>query len=199
MYVAVVIRELVNETWRALPRVTNLNKAERRVREIAMKSRLSMSMLIQGICLFMLAATACQATKAEFDKDVCSDFVRSEVYYGRPVEIRLAEVRRNPIEKQYAVFICGVQYMRPRAWEMAQPFASQGSVTAEFLVRKLPLIRGDNTIEDIVTLLGYMNARGDYKLKKDSDLERVLQLAVANMKDQVQQERVQHALGLLVP
>jgi hypothetical protein len=88
--------------------------------------------------------------------------------------------------------------MRPPDWETAQPFAEHGNATAEFLVAKLPLIRDDRTIENIVTLIGDMNALGTYKLKKNSELERALQLAVSGMKDQIQKKRVQNALGLLI-
>lgn len=162
-----------------------------------MNSRRLIGTIIQVIFLFTLA-TSCQATKAMVDEFACADFVSSKIYYGRPVEFRLAEVRGYPIDKQYAVFICGVQYMRPPAWEMAQPFASNGNAAAEFLVRKLPLIRDGTTIENIVSLLGDMNARGVYELKKNSELERGLRLAASRIKDQAQKERVRDALELLV-
>lgn len=162
-----------------------------------MTSRLLMSASIQGVCLFMMLGTGCRGPEAVVDGYVCADFIRSEMYYGRSVEVRLAEVRSYPIDKQYAVFICGVQHIRPPKWETAQPFASHGSTTAEFLIRKLPLVRDDTTVENIVTLVGDMEARGVYELTPNSELVRALELAVSRMKNQTQKKRVQDALGQL--
>ncbi len=152
---------------------------------------------LHGACVLLLLATGCRGSATEVDGYRCADFVRSSVYYGRSVEVRLAEINSYPIDKQYAVFICGVQYVRPPQWEAAQPFAAHGNATAEFLVRKLPLVRDDTTIENIVTLVGDMDARGVYETAKDSELARALERAVSGMKNQVQKMHAQNALDQL--
>lgn len=148
-------------------------------------------------CLLLLLAAGCRSSATEVDGYKCADFVRSSVYYGRSVEDRLEEINSYPIEKQYAVFVCGVQHVRPPEWEAAQPFAAHGNATAEFLIRKQPLVRDDTTIENIVTLVGDMDARGVYKMVKDSDLARALERAVTGMKNQDQKKRTQDALDRL--
>lgn len=149
-------------------------------------------------CVLLLVATGCRGSASEVDGYRCDDFVRSSVYYGRSVEDRLAEINSYPIDKQYAVFICGVQHIRPAQWEAAQPFAAHGNETAEFLVRKLPLVRDEATLENIITLVGDMDARGIYKMVKDSDLARALEHAVSGMQNQARKQRAQDALDQLV-
>lgn len=148
-------------------------------------------------CVLLLLATGCGASTTEVDGYKCADFVRSSVYSGKSIEERMVEINGFPIDKQYAVFICGVQYVRPPQWEAAQPFAAHGDAAATFLVRKLPLVRDDITIENIVTLVGDMNARGVYRIANDSELARALERAVAGMTDQVQRKRTETALNQL--
>jgi len=157
-----------------------------------------MKLRLQSTCLFLVLAAGCAGHPVRVDGYRCADFVHAEVYYGRPAANRVAEVRGYPIDKQYAVFICGVQHMRPPAWDRAQPFAERGTAAAEFLARRLPLASDPAEIESIVSLLLRMEARGQYRLTKDSDFERALQLAVSGIRRQSQKERVQEELDRLV-
>lgn len=162
-----------------------------------MKTRLFGS-ATRWFCLLLLLTPGCKGSAAEVGGYKCADFVRLSIYYGRSTDERLAEISSYPIDKQYAVFVCGVQYIRPPQWEAAQPFAAHGSVAADFLATKLPLVHDDTTIENIVTLFGDMEARGVYEIAQESELAQLLQQSVSRMKNEVQKKRTQQVLDQLI-
>ena len=134
-----------------------------------------------GILTVMLALLACRDLEVEGYK--CSDFVRAGVYYGRSHEERLAEIRTYPLEKQYAVFICGMRFMRPAQLEVARPLEEQGKTTADFLKAKLQSAQDAPTIMYIARLVYWMDAAGKYAATEDPDLVQALGSAVSRMPD----------------
>lgn len=136
------------------------------------------------VLVTLLFLPAC-VSSLEVEGYKCADFLDARLYYGREVSERLVEVRGYPIEKQYAVFICGAQYMRPPLLFGIQPLAERGKLTIDFLKTKLQSKQSDLVVRDILTLIGYMDAGGQYAAAEDQELMLALETAISGMSDEL--------------
>lgn len=152
------------------------------------------------VCTLAILCTnlsGCMDGIRKIDGYECADFVAAELYYGRQRAERLAEIRTYPIEKQYAVFICGVHYMKPPLWASADPFMERGASAIGFLKSKLAAPRHDWEVFAIVGLIGNMSTFGSYAALEDKELMRAVEISISKMRDPHIKERAKVELQLV--
>jgi hypothetical protein len=115
----------------------------------------------------------------------CSSLEESGIYsFKRPEKDRVAEFKRFDIEKQYAIFICGMEYTYSLAFEFADAFALEAGKAIGFIKARLMEARDDLTVCDLMLLLCRMQRVGSYDVTGDEELMRYAQERVEGMKDE---------------
>src|SRR5262245_31771868 len=130
-----------------------------------------------GTLLLVSSCTPANEDSAHLD---CSGL--SKTFFQKPASVRMNEFGTLDVERQYAVFICGNQFMEPPTIELAGPFAKEGQAVVGFLKAKLAAARGDLTIRDILLVFEEMSKLKTYDVAADSDLMKVIELAVGKVK-----------------
>jgi hypothetical protein len=152
--------------------------------------------------LSLLSVTGCSAANMRVGEYKCSQL--TEYFYGEPLKVRISQFVATDLEKQYAIYICGSQYLEPPATYFAEPFARKGGGIVEFLKNRLSHASDDGTVRDIVLVFTEMGRQRTYNIAGDSDLMRVVDDRVAAMKDegwkrlveqQVKEIRAAHSAG----
>ena len=133
-------------------------------------------------CLIIACLLGCSSASGARDDFGCDELART--FFRQPLEIQVTEFARRELNDQYALFICGNQFMRPPAQYLAEPFARRGGEIVTFLRLKLAQAQNDLTIRDIVLVFAEMNRQKSYPVWKDADLVRELREAAARMKNQ---------------
>lgn len=87
------------------------------------------------------------------------------------------------LDKQYAIYICGMQYIHPPMMGLAVLFAREGSKVIDFLKTKLVEANDDLTIRDLVLILNYMSGFKTYNVANDEELMHIICERVEGMKD----------------
>jgi hypothetical protein len=131
--------------------------------------------------LSLLSATGCAAANMRVGEYKCSQL--TEYFYGKPPNERIAQFVAADLEKQYAIYICGNQYLEPPATYLAEPFAREGGRIVGFLKDKLVRASDDGTIRDVVLVFKEMSRQRTYNVGGDSELMKVVDDRVAAMKD----------------
>jgi len=131
--------------------------------------------------LSLLSATGCAAANMRVGEYKCSQL--TEYFYGKPPSDRIARFVAADLEKQYAIYICGNQYLEPPATYLAEPFARKGGGTVEFLKDKLSRASDDGTVRDVVLVFKEMSRQRTSNVAGDSELMKVIDDRVAAMKD----------------
>lgn len=103
--------------------------------------------------------------------------------YGEPLKTRLAKFSNADLEKQFAIYICGNQYLEPPAMYFATPLAKEGHKAANFLRTKLPEATDDGTIRDIIMVFSEMQRQGTYPVASDRKLMQLIHSSAAKIKD----------------
>ena len=81
----------------------------------------------------------------------------------------------HDLDTQYAIYICGNQYIHPPKIHLKTPFASQGKSAAMFLKEKLLASEiSDSTVRDILLVFVEMTRQGTYDVRSDDGLMDVL-------------------------
>jgi len=73
------------------------------------------------------------------------------------------------LEKQYAIYVCGNQYLEPPATYFAEPFALEGGRIVGYLKDKLSRASDDGTIRDVVSVLWSRLGIAEQQVAFDSD------------------------------
>lgn len=133
-----------------------------------------------SIALCVLLTTAC-AADTMVGKYKCSQL--TSYFYGEPLKARVAQFADADLEKQFAIYICGNQFIEPPAMYLATPFAREGRKAAELLKAKLSEAKDDGTIRDIIMVFAEMQRLGTYPVTSDKDLVRVIHTSVPRIKD----------------
>jgi len=107
----------------------------------------------------------------------------TEYFYGKPPNERMSQFVAADLEKQYAIYVCGNQYLEPPATYLAEPFAREGGRIVGFLKAKLTAATSDLTIRDILLVFSEMSRRKSYNVAGDTDLMKVITEAVDRVKD----------------
>jgi len=102
------------------------------------------------------------------------------------------------LEKQYAVYLCGNQYVHPPVMELAVPFASEGETAARFLQSKMEGNIEDLTTRDLLLVFAEMQRQKTYDVKGDMALMNLLRRKVGAIKDAFWREQANISLVRIV-
>jgi hypothetical protein len=122
----------------------------------------------------------------------CSQF--SNIYFGMSYDERLAEIEDYDLEKKYAVYICGTQYIHPPIFYLAEPLAKEGERAVSFLKERLIEANSDYTVLDILRVFAEMNRLKTYHVSQDKVFIRSIEEVVATITDQALKEMSEHYL-----
>jgi hypothetical protein len=111
----------------------------------------------------------------------CSEFANT--FFKKPLKATIAEFSDYDVDKQYAIYICGNQYMHPPMIHLAEPFAKEGEKVVDFLKARLLEARDDLTVRDIVLVFTWMARQKTYDVAGDSNLMRITEEKVSRMKN----------------
>ncbi len=112
---------------------------------------------------------------------LCPDLAKT--FFAKPPQQRAAEFAKSDLDRQFTIYVCGMQYMHPPLMGLAVEFASQGRTTANYLREKLMSPVDDKTTRDIVMVFQFMAIRGAYDVVGDVALMRLLENKVNNIGD----------------
>jgi hypothetical protein len=147
--------------------------------------------------LSLLSATSCAAENMRVGEYKCSQL--TEYFYGKPLNVRVSQFVAADLEKQYAIYICGNQYLEPPAAYLAESFAREGAGIVGFLKNKLSLASDDGTIRDVVLVFEEMSRQRAYNVAGDTDLMKVITEAVDRVKDPFWKKTAEQSLGEIRP
>ncbi|MBF0523955.1 MAG: hypothetical protein HQK56_02525 [Deltaproteobacteria bacterium] len=147
------------------------------------------------LVLFIIGATLilslsnCSFKSKKVGEYYCSDLI-GEIYGKESLEYRGDDFHNYPFEKQYAIFICGNQYIHPPTIYMselfaiyvAKLFAKEGNRIVAFLKMKLLEANDDLTIRDLILVFSEMSRLKTYDVASDDELMRLMFERVEGMK-----------------
>jgi hypothetical protein len=131
--------------------------------------------------LLILCVTDCSAADLHVGTYKCSQL--TEYFYGKPLKARLAQFADADLDKQYAIYICGNQYLEPPATYFARLLAREGGKVVGFLKKKLSQANDDGTIRDVIAVFAEMNGQKTYAVSDDQELMKLMTGSVARMRD----------------
>jgi hypothetical protein len=143
--------------------------------------------------LWVLSASDCSARDMNVGTYRCSQL--TGYFYGDPLKARMARFSEAPLDKQYAIYICGNQYLEPPATYLAKPLASEGSKAVALLKEKLSRANDDGTIRDVILVFAEMSRQKTYAVSTDPELMKLITDGVARMKDGGWRKIVEGMLG----
>jgi hypothetical protein len=129
--------------------------------------------------LSLLIGTGCSPEMRVGDYE-CSQL--TAYFRGQPYNVRMAQFAAADLEKQYAIYICGNQWLHPPELELADAFARGGGKVVRLLKSKLSPTIDDVTIRDVVMVLAQMSRQRTYDVAGDSELMRTIDKRVLAMK-----------------
>ena len=138
------------------------------------------TMIAGAIVVF--SQTACSGTTRKVGDFYCSDLTET-FFYGKSIKSRMSDFGNYPVEKQYAIFICGNQVIHPPAIYLVTPFANEGGQVIDFLTGKLAETNDDLTIRDIIFVIAEMSRLHTYDVAHNEKLMRSMEERVKGMKD----------------
>ncbi len=145
---------------------------------------------IWRLSAFWLLSFACSgcALAEEIDRSTCKTLART--YFAKPLRQTVVGLAEKPLSEQYAIYICGNQYMHPPALHLAAPFAAEGAPVATFLHEKLAATSDDLVIRDIVRVFVEMQRQHSYDIQSDRRLMAVIRAKSAAISSQYWREYV---------
>jgi len=112
----------------------------------------------------------------------CSDL--TDVIYGeKSLQYRGNDFSNYDIDKQYAIYICGNQFVHPPMLYLAELFAKEGNKVVGYLKLKLLDANDDLTIRDLVLVFNEMSRLKSYDVANDDELMHLVSQKVEGMKD----------------
>jgi hypothetical protein len=136
------------------------------------------------------------AVLLSFGKAGCADVLWLAIKFGgmtalnlqrhfseNRLKLRLPSSVTMIVDKQYAIYICGNQYMHPPMIHLAEPFAKEGEKVVDFLKPRLLEASDDLIVRDIVLVFTWMARQKTYDVAGDSNLMRITEERVSQMKD----------------
>jgi len=126
---------------------------------------------VKTIVVFFLgsllsACTLLDRAMLRDELDGCPDV--AEQYLAPPDDEAIRAFHTLDLSRQYQVFICASQYVRPPLSEFQVAFASGGDRVAEFLVQQLGSGVDDLTFRDIVYVFSAMQSQGTYDVASET-------------------------------
>jgi hypothetical protein len=112
----------------------------------------------------------------------CADL--TDLIYGEnSLQYRMDDFGNYDVDKQYAIFICGNQFVHPPMMYLAELLAKEGDKIVGFLKTKLREAGDDLTIRDLVRVFADMNRLKTYDVASDEELMRLISERLEGMKD----------------
>lgn len=133
------------------------------------------------VVLLSLGAAGCWGGRNHVRGYDCSELAKT--FFRKPLKATIAEFGDYDVEKQYAIYICGNQYMHPPMIHLAEPFAREGEKVVDFLKARLLETDDDLTVRDIVVVFAEMRIQKTYNVAGDGDLMKIIQEKVSSMKN----------------
>jgi hypothetical protein len=112
----------------------------------------------------------------------CSDLT-SIIYGEKSLQHREHEFSKYDVGKQYAIFICGNQYVHPPMMYLAELLAKEGGKVVAFLKMKLLAVKDDLTVRDLIFVFAEMNRLKTYNVAADHELMNLIVERLEGMKD----------------
>lgn len=133
------------------------------------------------VCLAVASALILAACRSHVDPAVdCSSLGKNFFESTRKVKQEFAAYAVN---KQYVVYICGVQKVHPPIAELATLFANEGGVVAPFLLERMNETTSDATVMDILYIFERMQKNMSYSVARDDKLMSALALRIGRVSD----------------
>lgn len=131
--------------------------------------------------MFSLCLTSCTARR-QVGAYSCSDLI-DEIYGKKSLQYRENDFSNYDIDMQYAVYICGMQFIHPPMMYLAGLFAKEGNKAVGFLKTKLMEANDDLTIRDLILVFNRMSWLKTYDVANDDELMHLISDRVGGMKD----------------
>jgi hypothetical protein len=128
----------------------------------------------------------------------CGEFI-PDAYRGKPAHELLAAFRSSPVDKQYAIYICGAQVNHPPLYTYLEPFAAQGKSILPFLQARLVETNDALTVVNLIQVYDVMNWGGSYVVDEDKALMQALDAKVVSVKDQPYGPLAQQVFARITP
>jgi hypothetical protein len=135
---------------------------------------------IEAILLF--DSGNCSAAIKKVGEYSCSDL--TDIIYGeKSLQYRKDDFGKYDVDKQYAIFICGNQYVHPPMMYLAELFAKEGAKVVGFLKTKLLSADDDLTVRDLIFVFTEMSRLKTYNVATDDELMHLISERLEGMKD----------------
>lgn len=145
-------------------------------------SRVSISISLIAILSLGMAGCIWWPYNVKVGEYDCSALMDSGIF-RKPEEAMMVEFGHYDVAKQYAVYICALDYIMPPAMEFGIVFALEGEKAIGFLKARLMDAPYDSTIEHIANVLKWMVFFETYDVVGDKELMRLVDERVKGMKD----------------
>lgn len=123
----------------------------------------------------------------------CKEF--ADTFFQKNHKVMIATFGEYDIDKQYAIYICGNQYIHPPMIHLAEPFAKGGEKIVAFLKDRLLETNDDLTIRDIVSVFSEMSRQEKFNVSNDSDLMQLMNAKITSMSNQNWREMAEKKLN----
>lgn len=133
------------------------------------------------IVLLSFVAAGCSGANNHIQGYDCPELAKT--FFRKSLRTTIAEFRDFDVDKQYAIYICGNQFVHPPMIHLAEPFARGGEKVANYLKIRLLETTNDLTVRDIILVFAEMSRQKTYDVAGDSNLMEILLEKVSSMKD----------------
>ena len=155
---------------------------------------------MKQICFFascwLLSLAASLALAGEVDRSICEKL--SVTYFAKPLRQTIDEFAARSLPDQYAIYICGNQYMHPPALHLAAPFAAQGAPVASFLEMQLSATSSDLVVRDILRVFAEMKRQHTYDVQANESLMSLIKKKAAAVSSRYWRDYIANVVSQLV-
>jgi len=140
--------------------------------------------LVARMTFFLVCALCtlgCSAADILVGNYRCSNL--TAYFYGDAPKVRLARFAGAELDKQYAIYVCGNQYIEPPATYFATEFAREGHKAVPLLKVRLLEATSDGTIQNIILVFAEMSRQKTYDVVGDKRLMELIQEAGEKVRD----------------
>jgi len=123
--------------------------------------------------LLTLGMVGCWMRRQDVRGHDCSELAKR--YFRESRQHTMAEFGDYDVETQYAILICGIQYVHPPMLEWGELFAREGENVVHFLKTRLFEADDAPTIRDIVYVFTEMKRQETYDVAGDGELMRIME------------------------
>lgn len=148
-----------------------------------------------ALVFWVICMAGCVADTNRVGAYECNEVMHSYLMTSRKLDAAIFNA--YDLEKRYAIYMCGNQYVHPPMLELAEIFATGGGGVAVFLIGKLSTSDDDLVIRDIAAVFSEMQRLGTYDVVNNWDLMDLLRSRVHAMKHKDWRQMVERKLDRL--